>query len=69
MTTPTIPRPGKVEDDAKDGGGDLAGKKGKKGAKDGAPQPNKPGAKKKKLIIIGVVLLVAAAAYMFVLKP
>ncbi|HVE26171.1 MAG TPA: flagellar basal body-associated FliL family protein [Sporichthya sp.] len=69
MTTPTIPRPGKVEDDAKDGGGDLAGKKGKKGAKDGAPQPNKQGAKKKKLIIIGVVLLVAAAAYMSVLKP
>jgi flagellar FliL protein len=64
MTTPTIPRPGKAESDAKDGVGDLAGKKGKKGAKDGAPK-----SKKKKLIIIGVVLVVAAAAYMFVLKP
>lgn len=69
MTTPTIPRPGKVEDDAKDGGGDLAGKKGKKGAKDGAPKSKKQGDKKKKLLIIGAVLLVAAAAYMFVLKP
>lgn len=67
MTTPTIPRPGKAEDVAKDGGGDLAGKKGKKGAKggkDGAPK-----SKKKKLMIIGAVLVVAAAAYMFVLKP
>ena len=64
MTTPTIPRPGKAEDDAKDGGGNLAGQKGKKGAKDGAPR-----SKKKKLIIIGAVLAVAAAAYMFVLKP
>src|SRR4051812_23022771 len=70
MTTPTIPRPGKAEDAAKDGGEDLAGKKkGKKGAKDGAPKPDKPGGKKKKLIIIGAVLLVAVAAYMFVLKP
>ena len=64
MTTPTIPRPGKAEDGTKDSDGDLAGKKGKKGAKDGAPP-----SKKKKLIIIGAVLLVAAAAYMFVLKP
>ena len=64
MTTPTIPRPGKAEDGTKDGDGDLAGKKGKKGAKDGAPP-----SKKKKLIIIGAVLLVVAAAYMFVLKP
>jgi flagellar FliL protein len=67
MTTPTIPRQGKAEDVAKDGDGDLAGKKGKKGkkgAKDGAPK-----SKKKKLMIIGAVLLVAGAAYMFVLKP
>jgi flagellar FliL protein len=71
MTTPTIPRQGKAEDVAKDGDGDLAGKRGKKakGAKDGAPQSNKKGAKKKKLMIIGAVLLVAGAAYMFVLKP
>ena len=69
MTTPTIPRPGKAEDGAKDGDGDLAGKKGKKSAKDGDPKSDKPGSKKKKLIIIGAVLLVAAAAYMFVLKP
>src|SRR4051812_33823798 len=69
MTTPTIPRSGKAEDAAKDGGEDLAKKKGKKGAKDGAPKPDKPGGKKKKLIIIGMVLLVAVAAYMFVLKP
>jgi len=58
MTTPTIPRPGKTEDGAKDGD---VGKKGKK--KDGAPKS------KKKLIIIGAVLVVAVAAYMFVLKP
>jgi flagellar FliL protein len=64
MTTPTIPRPGKAEDGARDGDGDVAGRKGTKGAKDGAPK-----SKKKKLIIIGAVLLVAAAAYMFVLKP
>lgn len=64
MTTPTIPRPGKAADGAKDGDADSAGKKGKKGAKDGAPT-----SKKKKLIIIGAVLVVAAAAYMFVLKP
>jgi flagellar FliL protein len=68
MTTPTIPRQGKAEGVAKDGGEDLAGKKkGKKGAKDGAP--DSPKSKKKKLIIIGAVLLIAGAAYMFVLKP
>lgn len=63
MTTPTIPRPGKAEDVAKDGDGDLAGKKGKKGAKDGAPKS------KKKLIILVAVFAVAGAAYLFVLKP
>jgi len=69
MTTPTIPRPGKAEDDATDGGAsggkNSAGKKGKKGAKDGGP----PKSKKKKLFIVAIVLVVAAAAYMFVLKP
>jgi flagellar FliL protein len=64
VTTPTIPRPGKAEDDAKDGGGNLAGKKGKKGAKDGGPA-----SRKKKVIILGVVVLALAAAYLFVLKP
>jgi flagellar FliL protein len=63
VTTPTIPRPGKAEDDAKDGGGNLAGKKGKKGAKDGGPA-----SRKKKVIILGVVVLALAAAYLFVLK-
>lgn len=65
MTTPTIPRQGKAEDVAKDGDGDLAGKKGKKkGAKDGAPK-----SKKKLIFIIVGALVVAGAAYMFVLKP
>lgn len=67
MTTPTIPRPGKAQDGAKEGTEDLAGKKGKKGAKDGTPRSPKPG--KKKLIIIGAVLVILAAAYLFVLKP
>ncbi|GAA0609518.1 hypothetical protein GCM10009547_09520 [Sporichthya brevicatena] len=63
MTTPTIPRQGKAEDGAKDGAGDLAGKKGK-AAKDGAKS-----GRKKKLIIVLVVLVAVAAAYFFVLKP